>query len=111
MLPDKKGGWKPILIGRFKVEVKILELSKSKGKLLDLYQPNPKVIRIMENVGYNFKDKLSLNFDNEVRTQSLPFAQKGKSIDYYHMSKRGLGYISIFYASASESDGSVSHSH
>lgn len=65
----------------------------------------------MESMGYNFKDKLSLNFDKGVRTQPLPSASKGKSIDYYYMTKKGLGYVSNFYASASESDDSASHNH
>lgn len=51
--------------------------------------------------GYNFKDKLGLKFGKGVRTQPLPSASKGKSIDYYHMTKRGLGYVSDFYVLAS----------
>lgn len=65
----------------------------------------------MKNIGYNFDGRLSLNFGKGVRAQPLPSVPKGKSIDYYHMTERRLGYVSDFYASALELDGSASHSH
>lgn len=65
----------------------------------------------MENIRYHFKDKLVLNFGKGVRTHPLPSVPKYKSIDYYHITKRGLGYIFDFNAPVTKSDGSASQSH
>lgn len=67
-VPAKKEGQKLILFGGFEAEVNMLELSETEEELLDFYQPNPKVIYIMENMSYNFKDKLGQNFGKGVRT-------------------------------------------
>lgn len=96
---------KPILFGTFKTDVKVLEPSENEESL-NFYKPNSK-----KNMGYNFKKKLSLNFGKRVRTKPFPSARKGKPIDYYHKTKRGLGYVSDPLISASRSDESIYHNH
>lgn len=107
----KKGGRKPILFGRFEAKVKVLGPSKTKEGPLEFNQLNSKVICMVQNMGCNFRDKHVLNFSKGVRTQPLPSTLNGKSNDYYHRTKRELGYIFDFYASTSEFDDSVCHKH
>jgi len=47
-----------------------------------------------------------LNFDKGRRTLLRSFVPKGKAPDYYHRTRRGLGYLS-----ASKSEGSLHHNH
>lgn len=95
-----------VLFGKFEAEVKVIEPSEAEEEPLDFYQPYSKVVYIMKNIGYNFKDKLWQGSSN-----SLPSALKGKSIDYYEKTKRGLGYVSNSFSLASKFDDSICHNH
>lgn len=57
----QKGGHNSILFGKFEVKVKVLELFKIEEPL-DFYQPDAKVVSMMKNMGYNFQNKIPLNF-------------------------------------------------
>lgn len=67
---------------------------------MDFYEPDAKVVCMIKNTGYNFLDKLDLNFGKGVRTQPLPSAPKGSPMNDYHRIKGGLGYVSDFFALA-----------
>lgn len=62
-------------------------------------------------MSHNFKEKLGLNFETGIRSHPLPSAPKGKSINYYYKTKRELGYVSDYPASALVSDDSIHHNH
>ena len=50
-----------------------------------------------------------LNFGKGRRTLLRSFVPKGKTPDYYHRTRKGLGYVSTPIPSASESEGSLYH--
>ena len=62
----------------------------------------------MENMGYDLTSGSGLNFSKGRRTQ-LSFVPKGKAPDYYHRTRRGLGYVSNPIPSVSESEESLYH--
>lgn len=43
---------------------------------------------------YNLGQKQGLNFDKGQRNILSSFMPKGKGLDYYHKTRRGLGYVS-----------------
>ena len=63
---------------------------------------------MMKNMGYNLTNGPSLNFAKE---EEYCFDPKGKAHDYYHRTRRGLGYVSTPVPSASESEGSLYRNH
>ena len=65
----------------------------------------------MEGMGYDLTNGPGLNFDKGRRTQLRSFVPKGKTSDYYHQTRRGLGYASTPIPSASESEESLYHNH
>ena len=71
------------------------------------YEPN--ILRMMENMGYNLTNGPGLNFGKGRRTLPRSFVPKGKTPDYYHQTRRGLGYVSTPIPSASESEESLYH--
>lgn len=60
---------KPIFFGKFETELKVLEPSEAGEESLNFYKHNSKIVRMMKQMGYNFKKKLGLNFRKGVRTQ------------------------------------------
>jgi len=83
--------------------------SKNEPHQFSHYEPN--VLRMMENMGYDLTSGLGLNFGKGRRTLLRPFIPKGKAPDYYHRTRRGLGYVSTPISSASESEESLYHDH
>jgi len=69
------------------------------------YEPN--VLRMMESMGYDLTNGPGLNFSKGRRTLLRSFVLKGKTPDYYHRTRRGLGYVSTPIPSASESEESL----
>jgi len=65
------------------------------------YEPN--ILRMMENIRYDLTNGPGLNFDKGRRTVLQSFVPKGKAPDYYHRTRRGLGYVSTPIPSAFES--------
>ena len=65
---------------------------------------------MMEKV-YDLANGPGLNFDKGRRTLLRSFVPKGKSPDYYHQTRRDLGYVSTLIPSASESEESLYYSH
>ena len=64
---------------------------------------------MMENMGYDLTSGPGLNFDRGRRTLLGPFVPKGKALDYYHRTRRRLGYVSTPILSAYESEGLLYH--
>ena len=62
---------------------------------------------MMENMGYDLTSGLGLNFDKGRRILLRSFVPKGKAPDYYHRTRKGLGYESTPIPSASESEESL----
>ena len=69
------------------------------------YKPN--VLRMMENMGYDLTYGPGLNFGKGRRILLRSFVPKGKALDYYHRTHRGLGYVSTPILSVSESGESL----
>jgi len=92
-VPAKHKGQKSIFFGRIESEPVIREDSESEVEppIFSHYEPN--VLRMMENMGYDLMKKSGLNFSKGRRTLLRSFVPKGKGPDYYHKSRRGLGYI------------------
>ena len=65
----------------------------------------------MENMGYDLTSDPGLNFDKGMRTLLRPFGPRGKTPDYYHRTRRRLGYVSTLIPSASESKELLYHDH
>ena len=63
----------------------------------------------MESMGYDLTNGLGLNFDKGRRTLLRSFVPKGKTPDYYHQTRRGLGYVSTLIPLASGSGESLYH--
>jgi len=63
----------------------------------------------MERMGYDFTKKSSLNFGKEKWALLLSFVLKGKDLDYYHKTRRGLGYVTTPVSSDPWSDKEVYH--
>jgi len=62
-------------------------------------------------MGYDLTSGLGLNFGKGRRTLLRSFVPKGKALDYFHRTRRGLGYVSTPILSASESEESLYHNH
>ena len=58
---------------------------------------------------YDFTKELGLNFDKEKRALLRSFVPKGKDPDYYHKTRRGLGYVSTLVSSYLKSEKEVYH--
>jgi len=86
------------------------EDSERETEPLQLSHYEPNILRMMENMGYDLTSGSGLNFSKGRRTQ-LSFVPKGKAPDYYHRTRRGLGYVSTPIPSASESKESLYHNH
>jgi len=48
----------------------------------------------MKRMGYDFTKESSVNFGKGKRALFRSFVPKGKDLDYYHKTRRGLGYVS-----------------
>jgi len=66
---------------------------------------------MMENMGYGLTSGPALDFGKGRRILLQSFIPKGKAPDYYHRTRRGLGYVSTQIPSGSESEGSLHHNH
>jgi len=53
--------------------------------------------------------RLGLNFGNEQQVLLRSFLPRDKDPDYYHQTRRGLGYVSTPFLSNSRSDEEVYH--
>jgi len=71
------------------------------------YEPN--ILRMIENIGYDLTNSLGLNFGKGRRMLLRSFVPKGKAPDYYHQTRRGLGYVSTPISSTSESEELLYH--
>ena len=85
------------------------EDSKSENESPQFSYYDPNVLRMMENMGYDLTRGPGLNFGKGRRTLLQSFAPKGKTPDYYHRTRRELGYVSTSISSASESEESLYH--
>ena len=65
----------------------------------------------MKCMGYDLTNRPGLNFGKGRRTLLRSFVPKGKAPDYYHRTRRGLGYVSTPVPSASDSGGLSGHNY
>jgi len=61
------------------------------------------------DMGYDLMKRSGLNFGQGRRTLLQSFVPKGKAPDYYHQTRRGLGYVSTPIPSGSEYEESLYH--
>jgi len=87
------------------------EDSESETELLQFSHYKSNILRMMENMGYDLTSSPGLNFGKGRRTLLRSFIPKQKSPDYYHRTRRGLGYDSTPIPSASESKELLYHNH
>jgi len=111
MVPAKCEGQRPILFGRVESKSMTQESSESDDEPWQLSHYEPNVLRMMENMGYDLTRSPGLNFGKGRRTLLQSFIPKRKTPDYYHRTRRGLGYVSTPVPSASGSEGSLYHNH
>jgi len=83
--------------------------SKNESSQFSLYEPN--VLRMMDNMAYDLTNGPDLNFGKGRRTLLRSFVPKGKAPNYYHRTRRGLGYVSTPILLAFESEESLYHNH
>jgi len=110
-IPARSKGQKPILLGRVESKPIIREDSKSETELPQFSHYEPNVLRMMENMGFDLTSGLGLNFGIGRRTLLRSFILKEKAPDYYHWTRRGLGYVSTPIPSVSKSEESLYHNH
>ena len=60
-------------------------------------------------MGYDLTKGSGLNFDRGKRVLLRSFVPKAKNPDYYHKTRRGLGYVTTPVSSDSESEEEVYH--
>ena len=104
----KRKGQKLILFGQVKPEPMSREGSESEKELPQFGHYEP-ALRMMESMGYDLTNGPGLNFGKGRRTLLRSFVPKGKTLDYYHQTRRGLGYVSTLIPLASESEESLCH--
>jgi len=107
MVPARRKGQKLILFRRIKSELMPREDSESENEPPQFAHYELNVLKMMENMGYDLMNGPGLNFGKRRRTLLRSFVPKGKTPDYYHRTRRGLGYVSTPIPSASESEGSL----
>ena len=109
MIPARRKGQKPILFGRMTTEPTPREESESEEESPQLSHYEPKALKMMKCMGYDLTNRPGLNFGKGRRTLLRSFVPKGKTPDYYHRRRRGLGYVSTPTPSDSDSGGSFCH--
>ena len=107
MVPARCKVQKLILFGRFKSELMSREDSESENESPQFSHYKPNVLRMMERMGNDLINGPGLNFGKGRRTLPRSFIQKGKTPEYYHRTRRDLGYVSTPIPSASESEESL----
>jgi len=85
--------------------------SESENESPQFSHYEPSVLRMMESMGYDLTNGPGLNFGKGRRILLWSFVSKGKTPDYYHRTRRGLGYVSTPIPSASKSEESLYHNH
>jgi len=111
MVPARRKGQRPILFGRVESKSMTWESSGSDDESLQFSHYELNILRMMENMGYNLTRGLGLNFGKGRRTLLRSFIPKGKTPNYYHQTRWGLGYVSTPIPSASGSEESLYHNH
>jgi len=110
-VPTKHKGQKSNLFRRIESKPVIREDSKSEVESPQFSYYEPNVLRMMENMEYDLMKKFGLNFGKGRWTLLRSFVPKGKAFDYYHKTRRGLGYISTPIPLIFESEESLYHDH
>jgi len=111
MVPARRRGQKLILFRRINFELMSHKDSESENESPQFSHYEPSVFRMMERMGYDLTNGPRLNFGKGRRTLLRFFVLKGKTPDYYHRTRRGLGYVSTPIPSASESEESLYHNY
>jgi len=109
MVPARRKGQNQILFGRVESKSMTREDSESDDEYPQFSHYEPNVLKMIENMGYDLTNGPGLNFDKGRRTLLRSFVPKGKAPDYYHQTRRGLGYMSTPISSAYESEESLYH--
>ena len=89
MVPVRRKGQKLILFRRIKSELMSREDSKSENESPQFSYYEPNVLRMMESIGYDLTNGPGLNFDKRRRALLRSFVPKGKTLNYYHRTRRG----------------------
>ena len=79
--------------GRIETEPVACESSEGESKSPQFFHYGPRSHHMMERMGYDFTKESGLNFGKGKRALLCSFVPKGKDPDYYHKTRRGLGYV------------------
>jgi len=85
------------------------ESSRNRSESLQFFHYVQKSHYIMETMGYDLTKGPGLNFSKRKWALLHSFVPKGKDFDYYHRTRRWLGFVSILVSSDSESEEEVYH--
>jgi len=110
-VPTRCKGQKSIFFGRVESKPTICEDMKSETEFPRFSHYEPNVLKMMKIMGYNLARGPVLNFSRGRRTLLRSFVLKVKAPNYYHRTRKGLGYVSTPILSASESKESLYHNH
>ena len=94
MVPARRKGQKLILFGRITSTPMSREESGGEEEPPQFGHYEPNTLRMMKSMGYDLTSRPGLNFGKGRRTLLRSFVPKGKTLDYYHRTRRGLGYVS-----------------
>jgi len=103
-VPVKLKGQKSILFVRIETEPIACESSRGDSESPQFFHYGQKSRQMMERMGYDFTKESGLNFSKRKRVLLRSFVPKGKDPDYYHKTRRGLGYVSTLVSSDLESE-------
>ena len=111
LVPARRKGQRPILFGRISSEPTPYEESEGEEEPPQFNHYEPKTLKMMKRMGYDLINRPGLNFGKGRRSLLRSFVPKGKAPDYYHQTRRGLGYVSTPVPSASDSEEPSGHDH
>ena len=96
IVPAKVNGQKDIIFGKSDGPSQTLLEESEEEKDLQFSYFTPTTRKLMKNMGYNFINKEGLNSGKGIWTPILSaYVMEGKSEDYYHKTRSGLGYESL----------------
>ena len=93
MVPARQKGQRPILFGRIMSEPTPHEESEGEEEPPQFNHYEPRTFKMMKRMGYDLASRPGLNFGKGRRSLLRSFVPKGKAPDYYHQTRRGLGYV------------------
>ena len=93
MVPPSKEGQLPIIFGKAQLRRSAATDSSSDLDTPQFFHYARSVQYMMRKMGYNLQHGKGLNFEKGRRDFLSNFVPRGKPVNYYNNTRRGLGYI------------------